>query len=441
MPKYKVRITAPAGGDVRDYTMTLTDVMDECLRLSDGEGNNIDSLANIAIYYRMAGTGTIHRLPGSPQSYHQYVTEGYGGDKTAFTSEDEESDDLESGYYIVKSENLYSITAITQRISEVTGDYESGFVVNFNMAALKDWAEANGMKAVPSLEIRYTCVVTDSIRVASELNTNRVEIEYEISDDGMQLFTQEDSVNLYTYGVAIHKQDGDTGAALAGAGFYLYKRIGEFSVAGTNLNQGDGGIDTAVEEGEAMSPVLPPRLEPEEGGETPGGTGEEGGSTSGDGTGGDGTGGDGTGDDGPGDEGSAGGGVMTFRLTDERYASVIPLEYTKADDYKNDPDYYVYSYQDEVTGTDVDAIFIRLDYVGDNGNIVTTVDGSGKNEEGDLVRGLKDGQYLLMEHTAPEGYNRLSDDMLFTIGRFTVEEATAYGQRSLAAFKDVYWCS
>ena len=367
MPNYKDRITLSSDGTALDYVMTVTDLMDESICVEDITGS-------LSVWYMDPDDQVAKPVSANPVEYHVYVDEAYKGEKTAFDAESGESSNLTEGYYITRTAPLYTVTEIGRRNSERNpGNEETGFAVEFNMAALKSWAKANGFYHVPQMELRYDGQVTEDIKVASESNTNYVTITYEVTDAGDVYFSQDDVVNLYTYGLKLYKRDGDTNEALAGAQFFLYKRIGAFR---DEIWDEDSSAlyGAASQENAFVSPE------------------------------------------------NAGDGILL----------PLPEGFETLKDFEDSPDYYVYSYRDGTTGEMVNAVFLKVSHVGNGGMIVST-----GSAYGDFVSGLTEGEYLLEEVVTPEGYNRLDSDMIFDIVRFSQAEVTASGKNSFATFKDI----
>ena len=59
-------------------------------------------------------------------------------------------------------------------------------------------------------------------------------------------------------------------------------------------------------------------------------------------------------------------------------------------------------------------------------------------ENGVIVKGLDEGNYILMETKAPAGYNALAEDILFTIAKIDDETAELQFNGSLCGFFDGY---
>ena len=92
-----------------------------------------------------------------------------------------------------------------------------------------------------------------------------------------------------------------------------------------------------------------------------------------------------------------------------------------------------------LAGDTVARVFIKYTagYIDENtqfGGKITSV----ATEQGVIVSGLDEGNYVLVETKAPSGYNALAEDILFTINRIDNDTAQLEFNGSLTGFYDEY---
>lgn len=99
------------------------------------------------------------------------------------------------------------------------------------------------------IEVHYTAVLNENAVVGAAGNPNTVYLEYSNNPYGEETGrTTEDKVTVFTYKVIVNKTDADD-AALAGAGFTLYKKnaAGEYAKVGEELKAAEGEEMTTFE--------------------------------------------------------------------------------------------------------------------------------------------------------------------------------------------------
>ena len=222
--------------------------------------------------------------------------------------------------------------------------------------------------------LSYKAIVTDKIEVNSEANYNTATIVYE-GTSGIS-----DTVRGYTYGLQLIKIDGDTDKALAGAQFNIYKEVN------TYLKEEEEYVWKADMSGSEEDKL----------------------------------------------------GIT--------YAEI------KADINKNNEESIYYTYEQRMSeagttengveyeaGDEIARVFVK--YTAGYINEDTPFDGSVTSvatDVGVIVKGLDEGNYILMETKAPAGYNSLAEDILFTISRIDDETAQLEFNGSLKGFFDGY---
>ena len=124
----------------------------------------------------------------------------------------------------------------------------------------------------------------------------------------------------------------------------------------------------------------------------------------------------------------------------------------KADINKNNEESIYYTYEQRMSeagttengveyeaGDEIARVFVK--YTAGYINEDTPFDGSVTSvatDVGVIVKGLDEGNYILMETKAPAGYNSLAEDILFTISRIDDETAQLEFNGSLKGFFDGY---
>lgn len=235
MPTYKDRVTGEKG-TADDYRVYVEDLMDEAFASINKD--------DIKVYYVKTEevTETIDNeevtvpkeieveLTNSQYSFYKFLEAGDNEvpDDGSIKNDDIFNEELKEKYYTQDSDYLYTITE--PETVNVDGVDYTKFRIDFSMGALKTWAkETFGSASVPNLVIRYETTTTEKLRVASEDNTNTATIFYEKGDSIGELASQPDTVRGYTYGLTVHKVNGDAiEDHLAGASFRLYKKIASF---------------------------------------------------------------------------------------------------------------------------------------------------------------------------------------------------------------------
>jgi LPXTG-motif cell wall-anchored protein len=280
-------------------------------------------------------------------------------------------------YYAVKvSAPVYTFDTVRTRTN--ADNVECTYLkLNINVGALKQLIkndEENRSFDSATVTMAYKAIVTDQCEVNSEANYNTATIVYE-GTSGIS-----DTVRGYTYGVQVIKVDGDTGDTLAGAQFNLYKEVN------TYLKVNDEFVWKA----------------------------------------------DVSGND----------------------ADKLPLTYEeiKADIAEKGADSIYYTFEEVMTSAGTTEFGVEYEN-GDviaksfvkytNGYINASTEFNGQitseaTETGVIVKGLDEGNYILMETKAPSGYNALSEDILFTINRIDDETAELQFNGSLCGYFDGY---
>jgi LPXTG-motif cell wall-anchored protein len=249
--------------------------------------------------------------------------------------------------------------------------------LNINVGALKRLIKEDEQHRTfdsATVTFSYKAIVTNEAEVNSEANYNTATIVYE-GTSGIS-----DTVRAYTYGVQVIKVDGDSNEYLAGALFNLYKEVN------TYLKVNDEFVwqaDMTGSENDRLS------------------------------------------------------------LT---YAQI------KSDISEQGSSSIYYTYEETMTdagvtenGVEYDAgdiigkVFVKYT----NGYINANTEYNGSitsvaTENGVIVKGLDEGNYILMETRAPQGYNALAEDILFSIVKIDDETAELQFNGSLCGFFDAY---
>ena len=306
----------------------------------------------------------LHRIPSDAVSYQLIADESYTGVGSAErVLIDKEhavyGADVERNlYYVARSNAPYTIHEAGN--VEIDGVLCSCFTVEFDYAALKAYFMEQGIGTLPEIVITYDAQVTPLVQVGSESNFNQAEIYYEVNDEGSDWTTQEDIAYGYTYGVDVHKLDGETNLPLAGAEFVLYKKLYTYR---------DGVLSNA--------PIL---------------------------------------------------GVDMERRVEPTLSML---------EYRIDDDYFIYEWHDESTGEDVFDVYYIVSHSGYDGTLVSTIQDSNADGSGDVIYGIKEGEYVLYERRAPSGYHEVDGGMMFTIHTVNEQELLSGKASSMASMKDM----
>ena len=394
---YKDRVTYTKAMD-QTYSMYIEDYMSPAFTIydanNDGESNELD------VSFTTTGSkeGSVREdWPTNPFDYYEIADETY--DKSGLTEGEDyyelsdsnisdytsncttlaSLDGYEAGhsYYAIKrSAPVYTLDEI--KVKENADGVECTYIkLNLNVGVLKQMMkddEEGRTYDTAIVTLSYKAIVTDKIEVNSEANYNTAAIVYE-GTSGIA-----DTVRAYTYGMQLIKLDGDSNEALAGAQFNLYKEVN------TYLKVENEFVWQADMNGSESD---------------------------------------------------------TLGVTLEEIQEDI-------DEKGPESDYYIYQQTMEAEGTtpsgfaynkdDVIArVFVKYTagYIDENtpynGSITSVA-----TENGILVKGLDDGNYVLMETKAPSGYNSLAEDILFTISRIDDETAQLEFNGSLCGFFDGY---
>ena len=280
-------------------------------------------------------------------------------------------------YYAIKcSAPVYTIDELKTR--ENADGIECTYIkLNINVGVLKQMIKDdpdNRSYDSAIVTLSYKAIVTDKIEVNSEANYNTATIVYE-GTSGIS-----DTVRGYTYGLQLIKIDGDTDKALAGAQFNIYKEVN------TYLKEEEEYVWKADMSGSEEDKL----------------------------------------------------GIT--------YAEI------KADINKNNEESIYYTYEQRMSeagttengveyeaGDEIARVFVK--YTAGYINEDTPFDGSVTSvatDVGVIVKGLDEGNYILMETKAPAGYNSLAEDIMFTINRIDDETAQLEFNGSLKGFFDGY---
>ena len=271
-------------------------------------------------------------------------------------------------------------------------DYE-GFSFHFNPQAIKAYLKLSGgaITSISKVIIQYDAVVSDYVKMESEENINTATLYYEKNGSLTAPISAE--ARVYTYGLHVEKMDGDTVLSeypfyIDGAQFKLYKEVCTFDVTDKK--------NITMVEGSRMDGV-----------------------------------------------------TASYTAEDyENWCGDLGVYYSYA--YSEDDKDLVRMFKQVTTarllgdlGNGMDSLLWDDDYNNAvQGNTTyagiprgTFVSVGGANH-GITLEGLGPGNYVLVETVKPTGYNRLAEDMLFSIVELDyTEAATKYGG-SLLGFKD-----
>ena len=397
---YADRVTYTRAMD-KTYSMYIEDYMSPAFTLYDLNNDGIEDNKDIAFTSTGSLEGTV-REPFPTESFEYYeiadstydktgliedvdyfrLTDSNVADYTSSTTTLNKLGGYTSGetYYAIKrSAPVYTIDEITTR--ENADGVECTYIkLNINVGVLKQMIkdDTSGRSYDNAIvTVSYKAIVTDQIKVNSEENYNKATIVYE-GTSGVS-----DTVRGYTYGLQVIKVDGDTDATIAGAQFNLYKELN------TYINDKDGS-DEFVWAADM--------------------------------------------------KGSA---ADTLSVTYEEILNDI-------EENLDESIYYTYeqhmseagvttSGAEYLAGDTVARVFIKYTagYIDENtqfGGKITSV----ATEQGVIVSGLDEGNYVLVETKAPSGYNALAEDILFTINRIDNDTAQLEFNGSLTGFYDEY---
>lgn len=266
--------------------------------------------------------------------------------------------------------------------------YHNMFNITFDYSKIMADPALYGDNTDVTVQITYKAKVNRNINTGVETNTNTAIMKYEANSAGTSFTTIEDTVNAYTYGVNVVKIDGDTAndankTYIAGAKFRVYKETDTF--IGTTAGDANATYAGSMADSDTTG------LE---------GTTLEAYKTSH------------TGDD----------NYYYYEFTADAAGTLDslngenPVQYEEGDHVVRV--FELYTLEDN-TGTYFDGV------------ITSTNTAAGVN-----IKGLDTGNYVLKETEAPTGYNKLAEDMLFSIYALNTDKAdTNYGG-SYAVFAD-----
>jgi LPXTG-motif cell wall-anchored protein len=280
-------------------------------------------------------------------------------------------------YYAVKvSAPIYTFDTVRTKTN--ADNVECTYLkLNINVGALKQLIKTDEQSQTfdsATVTMSYKAIVTDEIEVNSEANYNTATIVYE-GTSGIS-----DTVRGYTYGVQVIKVDGDSDEYLAGAEFNLYKEVN------TYLKEGDEFVwkaDMSESEEDRLSLTYAEIKED----------------------------------------------ISEYGSSSIYYTYEETM--TKAGTTENGVEYD--------NGDVIAKVFVKYT----NGYVNASTDYEGSitsvaTENGVIVKGLDEGNYILMETKAPAGYNALAEDILFTIAKIDDETAELQFNGSLCGFFDGY---
>lgn len=389
---YKDRVTLSTDSGVKDYSLYLEDVMSPAFTYT-GDPPDI----KVMCHYEGAPAEGVD-LSNEVITYYQYADASYvatsGETKLAIPTGGIQGEhkyyydntfnaELERQYYVEKIGNLYTIEPISTTTDE-KGQVCSVIRIHFNVPALKAWVNnVNNHKSITSVTIQYQATVTEDAKVASDDNYNKAAIFYEKNSTGTNVGSVDATVRAYTYGMNLVKIDGATDGTdspkyLDGAIFNLYKEQYIYL-----MKQKVQDTDSDPE------PVLVKRLD----------------------------------------------------------HSDDPITKTIEDFKADNTTYYVYEVELENDMDSIDGFVIAelddfTETLEEGDTIVRIFEkkeqiSSVASAAGLTITGLDVGSYILEEETAPEGYNRLAEDMMFTIGRLSEEDSQSLNRGGLSSFYEI----
>ncbi|SFH52734.1 LPXTG-motif cell wall anchor domain-containing protein [Pseudobutyrivibrio sp. OR37] len=370
---------ATVGGN--EYTLQMVDTMSSSFALTEAEPYLTYSIDSANVHY-----DNVPFELGKEYPYYVFSDSPVTGG-TEITKDNEAdysydgSADLVGMYALPQMGTLYSIghNVNESGITEI--------VVNFNVSALKAYlktlkATAGVSPSEVVVSLNYTATVTNAVEVGSDNNTNTAKILFEKSTG--EVDSTEDTVRGYTYGLQVIKKDGgreDT--FLAGAQFRIYKEGDIFLKAEASdaytwkKRVGSEATETpsdVVNVDEAMAAF------------------EEAGLSS------------------------------NYYILTEEYGESGTTE-----------DGIAYAAGDTIVR--VFNLYTKaINNTANNSVIESGEFVSVANANGVALSGLSEGNYILAEVKAPNGYNELAEDIMFTIYRMEDSEAAQYYQGSLKNF-------
>ncbi|QFJ55920.1 SpaA isopeptide-forming pilin-related protein [Pseudobutyrivibrio xylanivorans] len=283
-------------------------------------------------------------------------------------------------YVVERSGNLYNIT------SSVNDDGTTRIVAAFNAHALKSYIknqlETMGLGSSDVVvSLNYTAVVTDKIQINSDENINTASVRFEKSTGDVD--STSDVVYGYTYGLKVVKKDGnETDTFLAGAQFRLFKEQDIYI-------KHSGDEDFAWSKRIGSDAVEAP-------------------------------------------DNALAYAVAKDSFDDTGINSGVYLLHETFDGAGTTESGVDYVAGDEICRLFVvydDAYNTNTNTLAENGEFTSVA-----TAEGILLTGLGDGTYIMAEIKAPNGYNELAEDMMFTIYRMDDEEAAQYHHGNLRNF-------
>ena len=394
---YGDRVTYTRAMD-HTYSMYIEDYMSPAFTLADANSDGQADTADISF----TSTGSVANSENEPFpteniEYYEIADSTY--DKTGLTANvdyfeltDEniaeytfsctqlsalESYDANETYYAIKcSAPVYTFDEI--RTKENADGRECTYLkLNINVGALKQMIKAEGLGRsfdAAVVTVAYKAIVTDVVEVNSEYNYNTATIVYE-GTSGIS-----DTVRGYTYGVQVIKVDGDTDAPIAGAQFNLYKEVNTYKkINDEYIWQADMNGNQADRLDLSYEEIL--------------------------------------------------------EDIDEKHAESIYYTYEEVMSAAGTTEAGV----EYAQGDKIAHVFVKYTsgYISDSvqykGSLTSVA-----TEAGVTVKGLDEGNYILMETKAPSGYNSLAEDILFTISRIDDETAQLEFNGSLCGFFDGY---
>lgn len=393
---YSDRVTYTRAMD-QIYSMYIEDYMSPAFTIYDANNDGVADERDISF----TTTGS---LPGSVAE--PFPTNNFDYYEIADSTYDRSGLTADVDYFELTNDNIADYTLGCDRLSDLEG-YENGqtyyaikvsapvytldalrtktnsdnrdcayMKLNINVGVLKQM-----IKDDPDGRTFDSAIVTMSYKA---IVTDAIEVNSESNYNTATIVYEgtsgiSDTVRGYSYGLQVIKVDGDTDAPIAGAQFNLYKEVNTYK----KIN------DEFVWQADMT-------------------------------------------------------GSQTDRLE-------LTYEEIKEDIDENENSIY-YTYEETkteagTTETGVEYVegdvlaFVFTKYTSGYVNADTPFNGSltsVASEAGVTVKGLDEGNYILMETKAPSGYNSLAEDILFTINRIDDETAQLEFNGSLCGFYDGY---
>ena len=368
----------------KDYVLKMVDTMSKAYKLNEEP----------YLTYRVESENIkIPEMPlelGKEYSYYEFSSSSESGaievteDNAAEYCYDGVPDHIVGLYAIPKTGVLYTIT------TNENADGTTTITVDFNVHALKSYLKANiAALGVSSSEVlvslNYTALVTADAEIASENNTNTAQVIFEKSTGEED--STEDIVRGYTYGLRVIKKDGaGDGSFLSGAQFRIFKErdiflkendAEEYTWKKRMGSDATEAPEDVVNVEEAISAFNTNGL-------------------------------------------SSGYYVLTDKY-DEAGITDEGISYAADDEIVR----VFLLYTNAVNATNNNTVI-------ENGEFTSVA-----TENGVLLAGLSEGNYIISEIKAPSGYNELAEDIMFSIYRMEDAEAAQYYQGSLKNFYEI----